>query len=484
MKHKEMACPGQRLQSQRCLTCARSATVFFALSAQICLAALLFFVCSAQAQLLAVPLTQENDVINPPEGGPGGSPFVARCPHGRYLTGFEIRGGALVDAIRPICVVVYGPSEAGPLEPYPTMIGGPGGSTRQLLCPREFPMVKTVSFGWKLYDPAVIQDIHLVCGTAAAGDVKEQFDESDKELAFFGSDYSPHINPDYPTTGYSIQGCGGPPDHFKGTTVGITGRSGEWLDALGVICNKAAEFTAKPVALGRVVTTTPAPPLKTMGDEAPICARARDARARNSPVASALEVQCQAAGGNFMDRKVTRGMSGTSALNAVAGSHAGGDAPSPVEKYRSMQVQSGISTLGVSAASHVGSFAPSPPASTVPPAEQPPMQPSPVAQPPVVQPTAKPGNAFMPPTFVDGAQLWACANAVQGTMKGAGCSGLQSGRMYCRRHGFSGALQARADGTPDLMVAPAQPGSPVRAVNGNACMANDCLVISELNCAP
>lgn len=50
-----------------------------------------------------------------------------------------------------------------------------------------------------------------------------------------------------------------------------------------------------PVALGRTQTGAPAPPLNRVGDEPLICTRARDARTRNSPVAPALEAQCEAA---------------------------------------------------------------------------------------------------------------------------------------------------------------------------------------------
>src|SRR5438552_13156946 len=73
----------------------------------ICVAAaMLFFVLSAQAQ---------TDVILPPIGGPGGGQFVARCPQGQLLTGFELRTGDDVDAIHPLCVTAYGPNETSAL---------------------------------------------------------------------------------------------------------------------------------------------------------------------------------------------------------------------------------------------------------------------------------------------------------------------------------------------------------------------------------
>lgn len=235
---------------------------------------------------------------------------------------------------------------------------------------------------------------------------------------------------------------------------------------------------ARGIALGRVQSTTLAPPLNRMGNEPMICARARDARARNSPVASELEAQCRAAGGNFMDRKVTQCMSGTScgtsAFNAVAGSHTGGDAP-PAEKYRSMHVKSGIGTLSAAAA-RVGILA------------SPHAAPS-VAQPPAAQPSPKPDHDFMPPNFMppmfaDGARLWACVNAAQGAAKGMSCRGLKPGREFCRMQGLSGALQLDAGGAPAVTVLPVRPGTRVRAINGDACTASECIAISELHCAP
>lgn len=137
---------------------------------------------------------------------------------------------------------------------------------------------------------------------------------------------------------------------------------------------------------------------------------------------------------------------------------------------------SGFSRLGrVTMPAPVTPSSVTPSSQAVLPAQQPP---------PVAQPPAQPGHAFTPPTFDDGAQLWACVNAVQGKNKGIACPGLKAGKAYCLRHGFSGALQARADGAPELMVTAAKPGIPVRANNGDVCTANDCVVIAELHCAP
>ncbi len=90
MKHTIMKSTRQRLQW-------RSRLIFAP-------AAMLFFVLSAQAQ---------TDVTLPPIGGEGGGPFTGRCPQGQLLTGFDLRTGDDVDAIRPLCVTAYGPADVG-----------------------------------------------------------------------------------------------------------------------------------------------------------------------------------------------------------------------------------------------------------------------------------------------------------------------------------------------------------------------------------
>jgi hypothetical protein len=413
-------------------------------------------VCSLVAMVLfAASASAQSDGSAPPLGGPGGSPFVARCPQHQYLTGFEIRGGALVDAIRPICVVAYSATEPGPLQPYPAMFGGPGGSSRQLLCPPGLPIVKGMQIGWKLRNPAVIHSIGLSCGNAATGHEDAQF--SPVPLEFISSDYSPYVNPDNPSEASSIADCDGPQDDFRGAAVGVTGRSGEWLDALGVICEPLVVITPKPVALGRQATSgTPAQPLQTIGDESPICARARDARTRNSPLASRLEAQCRAAGGNFVDRAVTQSATGADRAAAV-GSQAAAAMQTPEGNYKGMHLRSGALRNGVASRIAI-----------------------PAASSPETRPSTDPDHGFAPPLFADGAQLWACNDAADG----AACTGLEAGAAFCRLQGLSGTLQPRADGTPDLTLQARRPGAPVRSVNGTTCGTEECIAVVALHCAP
>ncbi len=247
-----------------------------------------------------------------------------------------------------------------------------------------------------------------------------------------------------PITGV-YTGTVGPQGRLTGTTYKAedpSTRADWWVETV-IACNVGAPADAPPndggkppVQLGRIEGTNsgpPAPPPVRMGDEPLICARARDARARNSPVAADLEKSCAAAGGSFTDRTVNQ-----------AG-YVGRDA----------------SRFGALSTTQAG---------------QPPIPP------PGTQPAAVPGHTFMPPQFPDGARLWACAKVVNA--QGAGCAGIGAGKAYCKMRGYSGNLQPNADGTPGVVLGAVRSGHPVRTVNGEACTAENCVAVSELHCAP
>ena len=237
-------------------------------------AALLFFVLSAQAQ---------TDVILPPIGGSGGGQFVARCPQGQFLTGFELRTGDDVDAIRPICVTAYGPADVGPLVPGKISFGGNGGAPRQLLCPKDAPIVTGMFVRAEGVDTLSVNNIHLWCGVAAATQ-----NLSALPNAVFDGPVEKHNGRDFiwekdltqvNDTQYCPAGL---------VAVGINGRSGALLDSVGLICGPP-KLTPKPPKMGSVNRPT------TGAQPQPICDRAREARARNSPVATNLEDRCRAA---------------------------------------------------------------------------------------------------------------------------------------------------------------------------------------------
>lgn len=274
------------------------------------LAALMFFALSAHAQ---------TDQILPATGGPGGGQYAARCAAGEILTGFDLRTGDDVDAIQPLCMSVRGPSEAGPVRPYPEKFGGDGGGARRLVCPDNAPLVVGMAVAAEGVKTVIVNNIHLFCGPALV----DQVPAANPTVVFDGppAQYSDAIILE---TGNMVQ-------HYdsEGTqtcpaglvAVGINGRSGVWLDAVGLICG-APPVVAQvgpvnitpgnvgkpPVSLGRKRTaplpitqqadSRPAIDAATTGKtrqqrDPPVCVSARNARATNSPAAPGLEKQCE-----------------------------------------------------------------------------------------------------------------------------------------------------------------------------------------------
>jgi len=261
----------------------------------ICLTAAIFFlVLSAHAQTAVLS----------PLGGRGGSQFIARCAGNELLTGFELRAGDDVDAIRPLCVTAYGASEttAAPLTRGSGLVttknpisdsvklesgwyGGTGGSLTNVICPADTPIVIGMYVRAEGVYTITVNNIHLFCGLAAATQQPSEFPSAVFD-APPAEDRPGLLANDPVVEGEGTQRC---PAGL--VAVGANGRSGVWVDALGLICGEA-KLTPKPpgpIALGRVQSTTPqGPPMS-------ICDRARDARARNSPAAPSLEAQCRAA---------------------------------------------------------------------------------------------------------------------------------------------------------------------------------------------
>jgi len=245
--------------------------------------AALLFVLSAQAQA--------DERLGPvARNDPGGSPFDARCPEGEVLTGFDLWSGDHVDAIRPLCI----PALAGQFKPYPSRFGGNGGSgPNQLVCPNDAPVVIAMEIGLEAY----VNNIHLYCGRAITAAQRTPFpmavydgpvSRGEEHCTLWG-DCSPALDKKVGTLRCSAGLVG----------VGINGRSGKFLDALGLICG------APPVILPPLVVYTP-PPLKAQGrvklpgstsrgSKLTICEAAAKARARNSPAAPGLEAQCAVA---------------------------------------------------------------------------------------------------------------------------------------------------------------------------------------------
>ena len=239
---------------------------------------------------LAGPAFAQADQLLPVLGGAGGGRFYARCANGDILNGFEVRVGDDVDSIRPICVTAYAPNIIGPRHAFTNRFGGDGGTAEQLVCPDSAPAIAGLGLKWEGQVTIIVNTIHLYCSVA----VPNQPMTPNPTAAFDGreirmSDGSIVHVKQFVTLFEGVQTCA--PGLVP---VGITGRSGKWLDAFGLICGAlrldASKLPPPPVkSIGRVNRgSTPQGPLRSL------CEAARDARARNSPAAANLEAQCSA----------------------------------------------------------------------------------------------------------------------------------------------------------------------------------------------
>ena len=223
-------------------------------------------------------------------GGAGGGRFEAHCPAGQVLTGFDLRAGDDVDAIRPLCAVARGPRDVGPASAESTWYGGNGGGPARVECNQYSPVINGVYLAAEGQDTVIINNIHLFCGEATNTEPPR-----DAATAVFDApkiDGKRGIFQVFSIADSRTQRC--PPGKVA---VGVHGRSGIWLDAIGLICGASGVSTppldpnkSLVTAIGRKNTGAPSSPSPRRS----ICDAARDARARQSPAAANLEAQCQA----------------------------------------------------------------------------------------------------------------------------------------------------------------------------------------------
>jgi hypothetical protein len=244
--------------------------------------------CAAIAALAAAftnPASADDDYLAS-IGGAGGAVFSTRCPMGSLLHGFEIRGADDLDAIRLVCVNAQGPAQFSAAAADPTWRGGDGGAYHRVVCPDQFPIVFGLDVHAEGVDTIIVNDFSLHCGWAAA--TQPAGVPTNGLPGFDGPSYMPS------TTRYGL-GFGSSGKWATGTSgrqtcppgrvaVGLRGRSGIWLDGMGLVCGEPTTY----LSLGRVNTGS-AP----SGPPMSLCDRARDALARNSPAAPNLVEQCR-----------------------------------------------------------------------------------------------------------------------------------------------------------------------------------------------
>jgi hypothetical protein len=167
-----------------------------------------------------------------------------------------------------------------PRRPYANSFGGGGATPVHLLCPDNAPVITGVHAWAEGETTIIINTVHVFCGAAQPNQPVSEYPS-----AVFDGPLIWQLDPNWkPRPQVCPAGL---------VPVGITGRSGIWLNAFGLICGRLPTEAMKPakpvIALGRVSPQSPPGPARH------ICEAARDARARNSPAAPNLEAQCRAA---------------------------------------------------------------------------------------------------------------------------------------------------------------------------------------------
>ena len=278
-------------------------------------------------------------------GSTGGSPFYEACPTGQNLAGLEVRLGDDVDAVRPLCVIAYGPTDVGAPGADGTTVwnGGPGGELRAIVCPGEAPVV-TGGFIRSAGRVEAVDFIRLFCGLASDQQgIAEVTVELDTATYLAGT-LSETIGSERRSRCQSGQ-----------VAVGIRGRSGNWVDDLGLLCSAPrlqarASLPEDPNAIrpqGRV-RPTDAP----IVDRAalPICEAAAQARARNSPAAPGLARKCDEATAIRPVGRIIGGASGQPPLpicEAAAKARARNSPAAPGLEEQCLAIGGRVSTLPV-----------------------------------------------------------------------------------------------------------------------------------------
>jgi hypothetical protein len=149
-----------------------------------------------------------------PFGGRGGQQFIARCPAGAELTGIFAITGAYVNSIAPMCDGRQGPG-----------FGGEGADRRKVECPKG-SVVSSVYMISLRSDNHLLKKVTIDCVSRAtrAPTARVDLDTPGRYTRPF-TVFNPASG--YPTT---TQTCG------QQRILGLQGRAGASIDALGLIC--------------------------------------------------------------------------------------------------------------------------------------------------------------------------------------------------------------------------------------------------------
>lgn len=155
----------------------------------------------------------------PVYGGGGGTAFTRNCGRGFVLTGVRYRQGATFDAIGVLCRPVLSNGQLGSETTVGTQAGGGGGTSLTMSCAAN-KVVVGGSIGFATY----VGQVEIFCRDWYASN-----------RTFGGGTTSASTDHDLqPFKKWIGEGC----ESARQPAIGIRGRAGTLLDALGFICNE------------------------------------------------------------------------------------------------------------------------------------------------------------------------------------------------------------------------------------------------------
>lgn len=202
------------------------------------------YACSV-ALVIATCVPAGAKTVYPAAGGTGTATQV-ECDHDEYLVGFAGRTGNWVDELRPLCAKISSDGQRGPITDDNGVVGGTGGSRSQFSCPADsFIYAMKVFVRNKTY----VSTIRFDCYRPRDGEFLQ-------ESVDFGVQTLPG----------GSQGRKVCPSGEIGR--GINVRSGQYVNALGLICDtlvipKAAPPVASSKPKPSTSTASSGPPTMT-----------------------------------------------------------------------------------------------------------------------------------------------------------------------------------------------------------------------------
>lgn len=151
-------------------------------------------------------------------GGPGGAPYRLECPSGQYMTGVEGRRGAWIDAIAPRCAVWDRTSHTPGIVTTLNFAGGRGGEQAIAYCVNA-PLINALYVQKTRTETPFVDALQLWCRDKSGQVREDAIFNGAGEIG--GSD------------GALLQ-C-----PYDQVAVGLHGRAGDFVDAVGLICAPA-----------------------------------------------------------------------------------------------------------------------------------------------------------------------------------------------------------------------------------------------------